>query len=169
MGKLYIFRGIAATGKSTITDLISREFNITVLRKDDVYDMLSSELSDHNIKNKLSYNVLAKLIRSNLSLNGTLIIDIGLSNLQHLEEFLGKINLPEIEITKFLCICSDEQKWVKRIEERIKNPTPNQLFKTLNEALKYYHEKDNVAMKDETILDSSKAISALLEVVRKAF
>lgn len=43
---LYIFRGKSATGKTTLTNLLSGKINVPVLRKDDIFDTLSKYVSD---------------------------------------------------------------------------------------------------------------------------
>ncbi len=101
MGKLYIFRGKAATGKSVITDLVSKEFKICILRKDDIYDMLEAKNLDHASKNRMSYNILAKMINTNLKSNSELIVDIGLANTMYFNEFLDKIDLSKSLVKKF--------------------------------------------------------------------
>jgi hypothetical protein len=166
MGKLYIFRGKAATGKSVITDLISKEFNICVLRKDDIYDMLDEKDLDHASKNRLSYNILAKMINTNLKCNCDLIVDIGLANPIYLNEFLDKIDLSKSHVKNFLCICSDEEEWKRRIELRILNPTPNQLFTSADDAIRYYRSNIAVPIQDEIVLDSSEDILDNLEKVK---
>ena len=167
MGKLYIFRGKAATGKTVLTDLLSLELKISVIRKDDIYDMLSEEDMDHTIKNKMSYDILAKIINTNLKTNCKMIVDIALANTSHMNEFLSKLDLQETDVKSFLCICSNEHEWKMRMVDRIKNPTPNQLFKSVDDALKHYKKYEIIAMKDEFVLDSIEETLALLEKVKK--
>ena len=167
MGKLYIFRGKAATGKTVLTDLLSQELKICVLRKDHIYDMLSQEDMDHSIKNKLSYDILAKIINTNLKTNCEMIVDIALANTSHMNEFLSKLDLQETDVESFLCICSNEHEWKMRMVERIKNPTPNQQFKSVDDALRHYKNYEIKAMKDEIVIDSCEEPLALLEKVKK--
>lgn len=66
MSYVYFFRGKAATGKTTITNLLSNEINVSVLRKDDIFDVLSQSLKDNSQKHSISYDLLAKLIQTNI-------------------------------------------------------------------------------------------------------
>ena len=43
---IYIFRGKSATGKTTLTNILSRKINVPVLRKDDIFDQLSKHETD---------------------------------------------------------------------------------------------------------------------------
>lgn len=164
---IFLFRGKAATGKTTITDLLSIELNVPVLRKDDIYDELSKCSLDHSQKNQASYNILAKLIQTNISNNCDLIIDISLSRNQYLEQFLKKINFKKSNLFKFLCICSNKQEWEKRIEKRLLSPAPNQLFKSAKEATQYYSKQTSVPFENEIVLDSSKDIEIIMKKISK--
>ena len=48
---IYIFRGKSATGKTTLTNILSQKINIPVLRKDDIFDQLSKYEPDIAILN----------------------------------------------------------------------------------------------------------------------
>lgn len=167
MNTIFLFRGKAATGKTTITDLLGRKLNIPVLRKDDIYDELSKYDFEHSQKNESSYNILARLIQTNINNNCDLIIDISLSHNSYLEQFLSKINFNKSRLFKFLCICSNQQEWEKRIEKRLSNPTPNQLFESAKEATRYYSKQTSAPFKNETILDSSKDIEIIMKKIKK--
>lgn len=146
--------------------MMSQELKISVLRKDDIYDMLSVKDLEHSIKNRLSYNIMAKNINTNLRNNCDIIIDIALANSDHFSEFLSNLDLQGSHVIKFLCICSIEEVWRKRMEERIKNPTPNQLFKTVDEAVRYYTRYDIAPAKEEIIIDSSQSLPEILEKIK---
>lgn len=105
---------------------MSKELNVAVLRKDDIYDKLSI--------NKASYDILAKILQTNIDTNSDLIIDIGLAHNPYLKQFLSKIDSKGSEIYKFLCICSNHEEWKKRIKKRLNNPVPNQFFNSVQEA-----------------------------------
>ncbi len=119
MSRIIIFRGKAATGKTYITDLLSKKTNIAVIRKDDIYDKISMYNLEHSLINSISYDVLAKIIQTNIDTNCDLIVDISLAHNSYLEQFLSKINFKDSKLYQFLCICSDNEKWKKRIEKKI--------------------------------------------------
>lgn len=73
MGTVYIFRGKAATGKTTLSNMLAEKLSIPVLRKDDIIDALkSSAISDRNIVNEICYNILYDILKSegNLTMSG---------------------------------------------------------------------------------------------------
>ncbi|MDB4439098.1 hypothetical protein N9176_02495 [bacterium] len=49
----------------------------------------------------MSYNILAKMINTNLKSNSELIVDIGLANTMYFNEFLDKIDLSKSLVKKF--------------------------------------------------------------------
>ena len=48
MGTVYIFRGKAATGKTTLSNMLSQKLLIPVFRKDDIVDALKSSKNIHS-------------------------------------------------------------------------------------------------------------------------
>lgn len=165
MSTIFLFRGKAATGKTTITDLLSKGLNIAVLRKDDIYDKLSVYNLEHSVINSASYDIIAKILQTSIDTNCNMIVDISLAHKDYIEQFLSKINLKECQIRQFLCICSDNEKWKKRIEERLRNPSPNQIFKSVEEAEEHYSKFDISPLENEIIIDSSDETSAIMERV----
>lgn len=168
MSKIYLFRGKAATGKTTITNLLCKKLNIVILRKDDIYDKLSLCNLDHSVNNHASYEVLASIIQTNVDLNCDIIIDIGLAHKAHIKEFLSKVNWRNSKIHNFLCICSDNRIWRKRIKERLKNPLPNQSFcSSISEMEIHYKKYDITPLENEIVLDSVDELSDIIKTVCK--
>ena len=166
MSTLYIFRGKAATGKTTLTDHLSKEWNIPVLRKDDVYDPLANTGLDHGQINRASFEILAQITRTNIQNSSDLILDISLAHTPHIREFLSKIPLENVKVKAFLCICSDDRIWRSRIEARIQDPTPNQLFTSVEQAEKHYQKYEIEPMEGEVNLDSALDLGELIEMVK---
>lgn len=165
MSDILIFRGRAATGKTYITDILSNKLNIAVIRKDDIYNSLSKYGLEQYTINMMSYDILAKIIQTNIDISCNLIIDIGLYHNLYFKQFLSNINFKNSKLYPFLCICSDGQEWNKRIEKRLTNPLPNQTFKTVEEANKYYDNLNTEALENEIILDSVDDISSIIEKI----
>ena len=163
MSDIFIFRGKAATGKTYITNFLSNKLNIAVIRKDDIYDKLSMYGLSHGEINSASYDILAKIIQTNIDTNCSLIIDIGLYHKSYIEQFLSKINFQNSQTYRFLCICSNNVEWSKRIEDRLENPLPNQLFKSSKEAEEHYKKYDIGLAQGEMLLDSMHDISTIVE------
>lgn len=85
MASLIVFRGKAATGKSAVSSIISRETGICVLRKDDIFDPLSLYLNDNPKNNAACYDILAKMAQANLDNGLDIILDIALPHTSHFE------------------------------------------------------------------------------------
>lgn len=163
MSNIIIFRGKAATGKTFITNFLSKKFNITVIRKDDIYDSLSMYNLEHSVNNSASYDIIAKIIQTNIDTGSDLIVDISLSHNPYLEQFLSKIDFRNSQLYQFFCICSNNEEWNKRIEKRLVDPLPNQLFKSVKEAEEHYNKLDSEPLENEIIIDSIDDISVILE------
>lgn len=151
---IYIFRGKSATGKTTLTNLLSNKINVPVLRKDDIFDTLSKYVSDISTLNGASYDILARQIQTCIDNNSDIIIDIALQDTKALETFLNKINLKNATIHRFFCDCSDTDIWLDRWKERLKNPLPNQYFKSIDEIAEHYGKCEIKPLNGEIVLDS---------------
>lgn len=167
MCTILLFRGKAATGKTLITNILSKELKTVVIRKDDVYDPLSFYQSEHSIINSASHDIMAKIIQTNVDSDCNLIIDLGLAHTPYIKLFLSKLELRESQIYQFLCTCSNHKEWKRRMENRLINPAPNQFFKSVKEAENHYSKYEIVPMKDETVLDSALDLSINLETIYK--
>ena len=69
MGTVYLFRGKAATGKTTLSSRLSQKLAIPVFRKDDITDAIKSGeyLTDRGAGNALCYDILCCILQTNLS------------------------------------------------------------------------------------------------------
>ncbi len=162
---IYIFRGKSATGKTTLTNLLSNEINVPVLRKDDISDTLSKYVSDISTLNGASYDILAQQIQTCIENNSDIIIDIALQDTKALEIFLQKINFKNATVHRFFCDCSDNDMWLERWRKRLKNPLPNQYFKSIDEIVEHYGKCEIKPLSDEVVLDSVFAVEELLEKI----
>lgn len=162
---IYIFRGKSATGKTTLSDMLSRKINIPVLRKDDIFDELSKHEKDISILNAASYDIIARQMQTCIN-NGTdIIVDIALHHTPSLNMFLDKIDFKNSTVYRFFCDCSDNKIWLERWCERLKNPLPNQYFKSVNEIKEHYGKCEIRPHKGEVILDSALPINKLYNII----
>lgn len=168
MNTLFIFRGKAATGKTTVTDLLGKKINTVVLRKDDIYDELAGYGMKHSDLNNASYDVLIKVLQSNIDRGCNLIVDIGLLHRPYMEQFLSKLNLKGVRVIQFLCICSKHEEWKKRMEQRLINPAPNQCFKSVKWAEAHYEKMDIGPFKGELVIDSANSVPVMMEEIYEA-
>lgn len=156
-----------ATGKTTITDLLSSKISVPVFRKDDIYDTLSQYGFEHRVLNDISVKILQKLIDTNASLGGSFILDIGMGHKPYAEDFFNSIARKDINIVRFLCVCSNSNLWEERIQQRIVNPTPNQRIRSVDEARQHYADIDITPFEDETVIDSSGSLDKNLDTIMK--
>lgn len=168
MNTLFIFRGKAATGKTTATDLLSKKIKVVVLRKDDVYDKLAKYNLEHAELNNASYDILVKVLQSNIDRGCNLIVDIGLLHKPYMEQFLSKLNLKETRVIQLLCVCNNHEEWKKRMKQRIINPAPNQCFESVEWAETYYEKMDTTPFDGEFVIDSANDISVMMEKIYEA-
>lgn len=167
LSRIYIFRGKAATGKTLITDTLSKNINVPVLRKDDIYDKLAIHYSNSSELNRATFDILIGIIQTNIKTNCDMIIDVGLAHNPNFEQFILNIDLSSCVVSQFLCTCSNTLEWRKRIELRLTNPMPNQFFVSAEEADRYYNTCSISPFKGEVLLDSSQDISILMDKVYK--
>ncbi|NLY44512.1 MAG: hypothetical protein GX053_00730 [Tissierella sp.] len=168
MGKIILFRGKAATGKTLITDILGKELNIAIIRKDDIYDSLWMYHLEHSTINRISCDIMAEIIQTNIDTDCDLIIDISLAHNPYLEQFLSKIEFKGSKLYQFLCICSDDREWGNRLKSRFDNPKPNQLFKSVKEAEEHYNQYHTEPFEHEIVLDSAKDVSIIMGSIYEA-
>lgn len=167
MSNIYFFRGKAATGKTTITNILSSKINVPVLRKDDIFDVLSHYIKDNTQNNSISYDLLSKLIQTNINNKIDIIVDIGLSNTNGWRIFQSKLDFKDCKTFTFLCDCSDLAIWKMRFIERLKKPIPNQYFKTIEEVIAYYKKSEIELLDNEYYIDSSDSIENVLGFIHE--
>ena len=165
MSNIYFFRGKAATGKTLITNTLSKKIGKPIFRKDDIYDKLSRYDLSHNEINVASYDILSEIIATNIYTNNDLIIDVSLVHTPYLNQFLSKINLNNCKVYHFLCICSNHNEWKDRMSKRIANPLPNQFFKSVEEAEEHYNKLHKELLNDEILIDSSEDIESIINYI----
>ena len=162
---IYIFRGKSATGKTTLTNLLSRKINVPVLRKDDIFDQLSKHENDIAILNSVSYDILARQIQTCIDNQSDVIVDVALQHTPSLNEFLSKIDFKHSMIYRFFCDCSDGNIWLERWRTRLKNPLPNQYFKSIDEIMEHYGKCEIEPLDREVILDSVNSVDYLVNKI----
>ncbi len=171
MAKLIIFRGKSATGKTVLSSKVSEKLKIFVVRKDDIFDPLSLSITDNSLNNKICYDIMVNLVQQNLDSNIDVILDVSLANTDYYNFFLSRFNLSSHILISFLCECSDENIWKNRWEERLKNPSPNQLFACIDDMIKHYNKMNIELLDYENYIEScddiekniEKAISIILQ------
>ncbi len=169
MGTVYIFRGKAATGKSTLANMLAKKLAIPVFCKDDVVDALKSSenIDKGSINNEVCYNILYKIIQTNLDLNTDFILDIALGDRNNAKWFFGRLDFKDNKVLKFFIDCSDEDEWKRRHIERLKNPLLHQSFQTIEHVIEHYKLADIYPFEDEYIIDSNESVEESFEAISK--
>lgn len=162
---IYIFRGKSATGKTTLTNILSKRLNIPILRKDDIFDLLSKYETDIGILNSASYDILAAQIQTCIDNQSDVIVDIALQHTPSLKTFLGKIDFKNSTVYRFFCDCSNNNIWLDRWRERLINPLPNQYFKSIDEITEHYGKCEIEPLNGEIVLDSIMAVDKLIDII----
>lgn len=169
LGTVYIFRGKAATGKSTLANMLAKKLSIPVFCKDDVVDALKSSknIDKGSINNEVCYNILYKMIQTNLDLNTDFILDIALVDINNAKWFFGRLDFKDNNVFKFFIDCSNEDEWKRRHIERLKNPLPHQSFKSIEHVVEHYKAADIYPFEDEYIIDNIKTVEESFDVINK--
>lgn len=167
MGTVYIFRGKAATGKTTLSNMLSQKLLIPVFRKDDIVDALKSSKNIHSesINNEVCYNILYRIIQTNLDLNANFILDIALGDRKNAKAFFERLDFKDNNVLKFFIDCSDEKEWKARHLKRLENPLPHQSFKSIEHVVEYYQNADVHPFADEYIIDSSDTLEKSFDII----
>ena len=169
MGNVFIFRGKAATGKTTLSNLIARELSIPIFRKDDIVDALktSKNIRKENINNEVCYNILYRMIQTNLDLKTDFILDIALGDKKNAECFFQRLNFHNNKVIRFFLVCSNENEWKRRHMERLLNPQPNQSFQSFEHVLDHYRNSDTNPFDDEYIVDNVGTVEESFTAIMK--
>ena len=156
MGNVYIFRGKAAIGKSTLANTLAKEIDVPVIRKDDIVDALKTMegIDKSLVNNTIYYNILHKIIQTNLDLGTSMIIDIALGDKVAAEAFFNRVDFGSNKAVWFFVICSDDAEWERRHLERLANPLPNQSFTSFEHVQAYYENADVNPYVYEYIVDT---------------
>ena len=121
--------------------------------------MKITEESDSGlINNTVCYNILYKLIQTNLDFNVDFIIDIALGDKKNANWFLDRFDFKDSKVFRFVTVCSDENEWERRHNERITNPLPNQIFKSLEHVKAHYKNADTTPFENEFVIDTAEPI-----------
>jgi 2-phosphoglycerate kinase len=167
MAKVILFRGKAGVGKTTLSSEISEGLNIPVIRKDDIYDSISFYIENHEIRNRACYDIMYKIIETNLSAGIDIIVDAGFHYIDQVLQFKTWVRSKNGDFISLLCICSNEEIWAERFNERRFNPQPNNLITDFNELKIHYKDLSTESLENETILDTINNIDILIEKALK--
>ncbi len=155
MRRIIVFRGKAGAGKTTLSDEISSLMNISVWRKDDVYDALVEELADHQKRNIICEKVLQNIILTTLNNNNDLILDHSCHHPGHYSRLKQWVNQCQGKWISMVVTCSDRSLWAERIAARSIHPKPNQWITDFEQLEAYYGNMEVETFPEELVIDTS--------------
>ena len=156
MSRIYLFRGMIATGKTMIANLLGDRLGIPVYRKEDIYHAIDIPAFDHQKKNDMAYSALLKTVQAAIDEKRDFVVDIGL---------ITQLNLQRARLYRFVCVCSDEEIWRERVEASLLSHQEDVHFHSAEEAIYHYRNKDSAPREGEYVLDSVEPAEQLLKKV----
>jgi predicted kinase len=112
---LVVFKGLAGTGKSTLSRALGRHFGWLVLDKDDIHDAIET---DANNATPLAYRILFRMVETALEQGFSVICDCSLRGQEGLENVKALAQRTKAEPVIIECITTDESVWRSRFEAR---------------------------------------------------
>lgn len=165
---IIFFRGKAATGKTTLSNIIKAKMGFTVISKDSIFDDLLSQGLTWDEANAIAYDKLAEKVQLYHDNEENVLVDIGLAHTPYFKNFLSKMVLNFEHIKCFLFTCTIDDVWEKRMMSRIASPEmPNQTFKSLEQARSYYKKYTISLLEGEVEVDSAMPLENMYNEVLK--
>lgn len=158
MGKIYIFRGKAATGKSTLANLLAKELSLPVFRKDDIIDGMKWKDPSQPLDQETCYNILCRLMQTNLDLGTSFILDAGLGDRRDAARFFSRLDFGSNQVYSFFTDCSDHALWAGRHCQRLAAPLLHENFQSLDEVITHYQKGEILPLEGECIIDSAQSV-----------
>ncbi|WP_164545610.1 AAA family ATPase [Paenibacillus albus] len=160
MGEIILLRGRPGVGKTTISNLLMVELNIPVIRKDDFYDVIAEYYENHELRNKVSYGILFRMLQTNAGSNKRFILDFPFNQEEEMRNFEQWVLNQNYILKSIRCICSDKKIWANRFNIRKLNPLPNQLITDFDELCHYYKDLSMKPMDGELVIDTVDSLDA---------
>lgn len=163
--KIILFRGRPGTGKTTLSDAFSLRTGFPVLRKDDIYDVVADFVHEHDMRNKISYGALWRILDTNAKSDAVFILDYPFQHSEDIEYIKTWCADRSVTLKSVLVTCSDEGLWSRRLDERTKKPAPNQLITDLASFKKLYGSLELSPYAGELLVDTVQLIEKIVSHV----
>lgn len=152
-------------GKTFISDKIAERLSIALIRKDDIYDSIYIPVPTHQLRNKICYDLIYKLIDTNLEARVDLIIDCPFREHNDLDKLNDFIKNKDGIFKPVLCECNNEELWALRFNQRSTNPKPNNLLTDFNALKTNYQSLHLEKYQNELVLNTQEDIEDLLSKI----
>ena len=169
MGNVYIFRGKAASGKTTLADMLAKKLLIPRICKDDIVDALKTTpgIDKSLVNNTICYNILHKIIQTNLDIGVDMILDIALGDRNYAKAFFDNLDFKDNRVVWFFIVCSDEAEFRKRHEARLLNPLPHQSFRSYEHVVEHFKNTDFNPFEYDHVIDTAQPLEKSFEALEK--
>jgi len=165
MAEVVLFRGRPGVGKTTLSNRLSSQLNIPIIRKDDFYDTIAFYNDHHEQRNKISYGILFRLLQTNASIDTRTILDFPFNKEEEMANFVNWLKSRNYRLTSVLCTCSDEQIWAERFHHRKQDPLPNQLITDFDELKRYYTDLSIPPFDGELVVDTIEPVDSIVDKI----
>ena len=163
MSHIILFRGKPGVGKTTLSTAVATQLGIGLLHKDDIYDSLYDSVPDHQSRNAICETIIKKLLHKHILLGADIILDHSLHYPDHIHGFQTWVKNQGGHLVSMLVICSDENIWKARFEQRKLNPAPNQQITDFEALRRHYGSLHTEPLEEELVLDSIEALPILTD------
>ena len=153
--KVLLLRGRPGVGKTTLASAVASDMNWMVISKDCFYDAIAGSVEDHSLRNKASYQALYNILKINCAANYTVILDFPFQTFSELNIIRSFCVDHSIIFKSVLVSCANESIWAERINQRAKNPLPNQLITNFDVFRKNYESLSILPEEGEYCVDTS--------------
>jgi len=159
---IILFRGHMGTGKTMFSDVISTELRAAVLHKDDIYDAAAKYVDKHQVRNKISYEILFNVLETTINNNSDLVIDYSYHRSEDMDNLRSWLSEKKVMFKSILCICSDKKMWAQRLKSRAEIPKPNQLITDLDSLKRHHGNLVVQSLNGELVIDTAEKNRDLL-------
>ena len=163
---ILFFRGKAATGKSTVAEIVSSQRKYNVISKDSIFDEFLIQGLDWSTATSMAYDKLADTIQEYHDRELNVIVDLGLAHIPFFTKFFSRMRLDLEKVRLFLFVCGNIEIWEERIAKRVDNAeSSNQAFKSVYDATRHYEAYHIHKLSYEIEIDSALSIEAMVNKV----
>jgi predicted kinase len=130
---LLLFKGLMASGKSTVSQAVGKRLGWPIIHVDDIGDVLETRQLPE--RKPASYDILFAMERSLLGQNFSVVLESALRGKEGFERAKQLCQDTHTTLKVIECFCSDDEVLRRRLETR--PPRPTQIIKDWQGFLEY--------------------------------